>query len=200
MTLPKRIASLCLVSLVAACASPNADLQELVLPAQPIIQTGYAFLPPNEKGWLVVERTPTLIALAKRGSGTDESYVIRSSLVRLAPYQSREDFVRQFRETQGEDMDPKRHKVLTHEAEFEDGRGTDCAKSRLLAEDNAALKADGSKGFMTMEIVSLSCAHPKDRTVGVFVGYSQRYHPGKRDPALDAKSAAVLNSIEFLSR
>lgn len=200
MTLPKRIAWPCLVLLATGCASPNADLQELLLPPQPIIQTGYSFVPPGERGWLVGERNPTRTVLMKRGSAADETYVIQSTLVRLAPYQSREDFVRQFRENQGQDMDPQRHKVLKHEAAFEDGRGTDCAKSRLLAEDSAALKANGSKGVMTMEIVSLSCAHPKDRTVGVFVGYSQRYHAGHRDPALDAKADAVLNSIEFLGR
>jgi hypothetical protein len=188
------------VWLVAACAAPNADLQELLLPPQPIIQTGYSFLPPNEKGWLVGERSPARTVLMKRGTGTDETYVVQSMLLRLAPYRSREDFVNQFRESQGQDIDPARHKVLRHDAAYEDHRGTDCARSHILAEDNAAAKADGSKGTMTMEIVSMACAHPKDKSVGVFLGYSQRYHAGRRDKALDAKAAAVLDSMEFIGR
>jgi len=50
---------------------------------------------------------------------------------------------------------------------------------------------------MILENVALSCIHPKDKTFGLSVTFSQRYYPGHRDNALFEKAASVLTSVEF---
>jgi hypothetical protein len=50
---------------------------------------------------------------------------------------------------------------------------------------------------MVLEVLSLTCAHPKAKNLGISVIYSQRYYPGQRDVAFTEKATSILNSIEF---
>ena len=50
---------------------------------------------------------------------------------------------------------------------------------------------------MVLEALALTCAHPKDQSVGVTVVYSRRYYPDKQDPGFLEKALTVLDSVEF---
>lgn len=182
---------------VISCASPGPKFQEIQLPPTRIAQKGYSLVPLNEKGWLVKGRNPVQLALGKRAENPDESFVIQTTLVKIGPYKTKEDFVRLVKDSQAQDMDPQRHKILKHDVTAYTEKATECAKSHSISEDNAAVRASGNKGVMILEVLSLSCAHPKDKSVAVFVGFSQRYYAGHRDSAFMDKASTVLSSLEF---
>ena len=50
---------------------------------------------------------------------------------------------------------------------------------------------------MILEIVQLSCRNPHDAGTVTYLGYSQRYEPGQRDPHFMDKGMQILDSLEF---
>lgn len=187
----------CCSLLVISCTSVPPRFQEVPVPPTRIVQKGYSLVPLNEKGWLVGSRNPVQLALGKRAENPDESFVIQTTLVKIGPYKTREDFVRLVKESQAKDTDPQRHKILQHDVTAYTEKATECAKSHSTSEDNAAARAPGNKGVMILELLAFSCAHPKDKSIVVFLGFSQRYYPGHRDSAFFDKAITVLNSLEF---
>ena len=85
-----------------------------------------------------------------------------------------------------------KHEVVTYP-----NKGTDCTKSHMAAEDLGAAKKVGKTGVMVQEALTLTCAHPKDKDVGINIGYSQRYYPGQGDPRFLEKATSILDSVEF---
>jgi len=67
-----------------------------------------------------------------------------------------------------------------------------------VTEDNAAVKRTSTPGIMILEVMSMTCAHPKNTSLGVAVVYSHRYYPGQADPSFGEKAAQILSSVEFL--
>jgi hypothetical protein len=67
----------------------------------------------------------------------------------------------------------------------------------LVVEDQKTVKRSSRQGNMVMEMLTMTCAHPKDKRVGVNVVYSERYYPGERDPRLDIRTKEILNGLQF---
>lgn len=177
-----------------ACATTRP--QEIKLPPSRIFQTGYSVLPLNESGWLIGIRNQTRLVLGKKSENPDETYIVYATLVRIGPYTSKEDFLRVIKDSQEKD-NPQRFKIVKDELTAVTYKSTDCAKSHRVSEDNAAYRASGNTGVMTLESISLSCAHPKNKGIAIDVGFSQRYYSGHRDSAFSDKANAILNSLEF---
>jgi len=169
-------------------------LPELRLPPERLVQPGYSLLPPNEKGWVVVRRDPGRLQLAKRGDARDTTVAIQGGLVQLPASKDSADFVQVIKDGQAKDTDPRRFKMLTHDVVALPGKGTECAKSHAVAEDRSIVRKSGP---MILELLGMTCAHPRDPRIGVDVGYSERYNPGERDPAFLDRAEAVLGSVEF---
>ncbi len=154
-------------------------------------------MPLNEKGWLIVGRNRYQLTLAKEGANTDESIIIQATPFRLLEFRSTEEFVRLIKEGQARDTDSERFDVKRYEVTAYPKKGSDCAKSYLLTEDNAAVRKSGRSGSMILEALTLACAHPEDRKIGISITYSHRYYPGQGDPEFREKAMSVLKSIEF---
>ena len=121
----------------------------------------------------------------------------RAILFKLPPFKTNEEFVRVIKEAEAKNINPERLKLIKHEVVSDPNKGTDCTKSHMAAEDHAAAKKVGKTGIMVQEAFALTCAHPKDKGVGVNVGYSHRYYPEQRDPMFLEKATSVLDSVEF---
>jgi len=50
---------------------------------------------------------------------------------------------------------------------------------------------------MVLEALALTCAHPKDQSVGVTVVYSRRYYPDQGNSEFLEKALSVFNSLDF---
>jgi hypothetical protein len=171
--------------------------ESVELPPKPLFLNGYSLMPLNEEGWVIGKRTSYVVALGKYGKNPDQTFVISALLIKLSPFQTTEEFVRQVKEGQTQDTDPKRFTTIKHEVISYPHNGAECTRSHGVLVDHAAAKRSGQPGDMNLEMLTLLCAHPKDKRVGVNVFYSQRSYPGQEDPAFLEKATTVLNSVEL---
>jgi hypothetical protein len=197
MKILQRFGMLCTALVITSCASMQPQLPEVQIPPERISQKGYSLMPLNEKGWLIAGRNAYQLALVKRGENPDETFAIQAIPFRLSAFKTNEEFVRLIKGGQAKDTDSQRFKIVKHEVTSYPKNGTNCAKSYMVTEDRAAVKRSGKSGDMVLEALTLSCAHPKDKNVGISIIYSQRYYPEQRDSAFVEKATSVLNSIEF---
>lgn len=191
------IIMLCITLVIASCASTQQKFVEVKIPPERIYQNGYSFVPLNEKGWKIVGRNQYQLALAKGGDNPDETFAIQAIAFRLSEFKSNEEFVRIIKEGQSKDTDPKRFKIVKHEVTSYPMNGTDCAKSHLITEDHAAVKRSEKSGDMILEVLTLTCALPSDKRIGISIVYSQRHYPEQGDAAFADKATSILNSVEF---
>lgn len=182
---------------ITACAPKQPKLPELQVQPERIVQKGYSLVPLNEKGWIVAGRNQYQLALVKAGVNPDESIAIQAMTFKLSEFKSTEEFVRLIKEGQAKNADPQRFAIKEHEVVAYPKKGSNCAKSHLVTEDNAAVKRSGKSGSMILEALTLSCAHPKNENVVVEITYSHRYYPGQGDAAFIEKATSVIDSAEF---
>lgn len=172
--------------------------QALPYPPQRIFQNAYSFMPPGELGWLVLARDAHQLAFARQGGNPDETYGIQGRLFRLPAHGSSEEFVQIIRQGLAAEADDKRFRILKHDVSADTSQQTRCARSHFVAEDSAAVKRTATPGTMILEVMTLSCAHPKNRDFAVTLVYSHRYYPGQADASFAEKAARLLSSLEFL--
>lgn len=183
---------------LAACSSMMPRPQQLPYPPQRVFQNAYSFMPPHEPGWLVLARDAHRLAFARHGSNPDETYGIQGRLFRLPAYGSSEEFVQIIRQGLAAEADDKRFQILKHDVSADTSQQTSCARSHFVAEDSAAVKRTSTPGTMILEVMTLSCAHPKNRDFAVTLVYSHRYYPGQADATFAETATRLLSSLEFL--
>lgn len=195
----RHLAILLLASLLSACGGPRlAQTPELPQPPQRIVQYGYSFMPPNEPGWHVAGRDGNRIVLGRFGPSTDETVAIVAGNATGVRLESRAAFERYVRQHMARDAAPNaRFGERKSELTMLRYRGANCARAHITALDHQARRRSGQKGDMTLEIMQMFCRHPDNAGVVTYLGYSQRYTAGHRDPGFDAKAARLLNSLKF---
>jgi len=181
----------------ASCVSTRPSGQEVQLPPQRLTQEGFSLMPLNEEGWVINRRKSNLVILGKYGKNPDQTFAISAGLIWMPPFKTTEEFVRLVKEGQAQDTDPKRFTTIKHEVTSYPRNAAECAKSHWVGVDHAAAKRSGQPGDMNFETLTLLCAHPKDKKIGVNIFYSQRSHSGQEDPKFLEKAIAVLNSVEL---
>jgi hypothetical protein len=182
---------------LASCAS-TPGRWEVPIPPEPILQSGYSVTPLNEKGWYVREQNLQHLSIGKYGEYKDQTFAIDGLLVRLPAFKTIEELISVVKEPQTTFPNPQRFTMLKYEIAAYPKKGPDCVKSHSVMIDHAAANRSGTPGDMEIEAVFLVCAHPKDKSVGVQVMYSQRHWPGQGDPRFLEKAMAVLDSVEFI--
>ena len=202
MDLLRKLGMLCAALAVASCAPVQPrfpeKFQEVQIPPERISQKGFSLVPLNEKGWVITGRSASGLVLGKVGVTPEENVIIRAILLlKLPAFKTNEEFVRSVKEAEVKNINPERLKIIKHEVVTYPKIGSDCAKSHSVIEDHGATKKVGKTGVMVQQALTLTCAHPKDKGVGVSVGYSHRYYPEQRDPRFLEKATSVLESVEF---
>lgn len=183
---------------IISCAAMQPKFQDVNVPPEKISLMGFSFLPLNEKGWKILGRNQYQIALAKYGENQDETFAIQTIPTKLPTYKTEDDLALIVKEGQIKDTDLKRFKIVNHDVKVYKEKGTDCVISHLETEDHAAAKKSWKIGYMILEVETLTCAHPKDKGIGVNLIYSHRYYPENKNEKFSEKAISVLNSIEFL--
>jgi len=193
----KRLLGIALIGL-AACHTMQKPPPDLPYPPQRIFQNAYSFMPPAEFGWKTLVRNPHQLALARAGSTPDETFAIQARMFALPAFSTSEEFVEIIRKGLAEQAADARYNVLRHDVGADSLVQASCARSHFVAEDHAAVKRTAMPGVLVLEVMTLSCAHPKNRNWGVTLVYSHRYDQAHADSKFTEKAAAFLSSLEFL--
>lgn len=196
----KRLAlPLLLILANPAHAQLAPEPQDIQVPPGRLFQKGFSLMPPNEKGWQINQRSPYQLMLDKPGSGPDETLMIQALVVRLPPFKSSEEFVQQVKEVQVNDINLTRVSLMKYDLRPYVKKGRNCVRSHIAAEDRGAFERPDNHGKKLMaEVVSLICAHPGNRQIGINVTYAHRYYAGgKDDPVFLEKADKLIDSVKF---
>jgi hypothetical protein len=197
LTLP--LASLLLLTFASsAYAQMEPESQDLQIPPGRLFQKGFSLTPLDEKGWKITQRNPYQLILSKPGKNPDEEFVIQALVMKLPLFKSSEAFVQQVKEVQVNGINLTRVALLEYGLNRHIKTGKNCVRSHISAEAPAASgRSSGKTEKMISEAVSLTCAHPKKKQVGINVTYAYRYYPGKKDPAFLEKAEKLIASLKF---
>lgn len=188
MNLTMPLASLLLLTSVSsAYAQMEPESQDVQVPPGRLFQKGFSLTPLNEKGWKITQRNPYQLMLDKPGKNPDEEFVIQALVMKLPPFKSNEDFAQQVKEIQVNGINLTRVALLEYGLNHYMKTGKHCVRSHI----------SGKSEKMITEAVSLTCAHPKNKQVGINVTYAYRYYPGKKDPVFLEKAAKLIDSLKF---
>jgi len=181
--------------LLAGCAPRMAELPQ---PPKQIVQYGYSFMPLDEPGWKVAARDGNRLILGKVGESRDETVIIMAGNVAIPHFKTTAEFEAYVRKRQLQDTGPSgRFSVQRQALVMVQHDKADCARTHFVSIDHEAKKRSRKPGDMVLEVVQLTCHHPDNDGTATFLGYSQRYYPGSRDPAFDAKGERLLQSLHF---
>lgn len=197
LTLP--FASLLLLTFISsAYAQMEPESQDVQVPPGRLFQKGFSLTPLNEKGWKITQRNPYQLMLDKPGKNSDEEFVIQALVMKLPPFKSSEDFVQQVKEFQVNGINLTRVALLGYGLNRYVKTGKNCVRSHISAEQpTASGRLSGKSEKMITEAISLTCAHPKNKQVGINVTYAYRYYPGKKDPVFLDKAEKLIASLKF---
>lgn len=173
------------------CAQITPPPQNQV-PLERLFQKGFSIMPPNEKGWQINQRNPYQLMLDKPGIGPNESLMIQALITRLPPFRSNEEFAQQVKEVQASDINLARVALTKYDLRPYVKKGKNCVRTHIAAEERG-----GAEKKVMAEVVSLMCAHPRNKQIGINVTYAHRYYAGQKDPVFLEKAEKLLDSVKF---
>ena len=186
--------ALAAASLCAGCAGggkPSNDLK----PGQPLLLEGYSFMPPADDGWMIVERGPDHIVLAKPGKYAGEAHSVRSARVPVPQSPATLVLVNHVRALEVAALPAPRFRIRTLEVEPAETDVATCARAHVLAEDREPGGTTGPIVAVLLESFSLTCREGDRPGSAVRLGYMHRAFPEDRDPGLRARAQAVTDSL-----
>lgn len=192
------IAALALL-ILTACGGPPLKPGELALPPKRLEQRGFSFLPPNEPGWLVAQRTPQLLSLAKPGVMEGDTSTVQAAYLPLPQFGSAQELTRYVKNTREKEAPSPRFHVMLHEISAQSVGGAQCALSHLLVQDREPSSASRTVAAVLIETLALVCPHPKNPALGIALTYTHRSYPEDQDGAFVDRGIAVLSTLQFSS-
>lgn len=186
--------AICAALLLAACALKSDKPMRFEL-------QGFSIAAPatvaGEKQWSVANRTPDLLILGRPGNFESEVFTVQAAVVRLPALASPDALLQHVKAAQQRELDPKRFRILKHELGLHPVDGESCALSHIEAVDRAIPGTSGPTANMMLETLTLTCAHPKDRSTGINVTYSHQHFPEDKDPRFVERGSAILGGLRL---
>ena len=136
-----------LALLLAGCGPRLAQMPELPQPPQRIVQYGYSFMPPDEKGWHVAGRDGNRIILGRFGPSADETVAIMAGNALTPRLNSRQDFDQFVHAQMARDAESGpagRFTDQTTEMQMLRHAGADCERVHQTAVDHQAKRRDAA--------------------------------------------------------
>jgi len=194
MKLPIALTYILVALLLAACASKSDKPQRFEL-------RGFSVTTPavveGERPWSVGKQTPDLLVLGQPGEYESEIFIVQAAVIRLPALASPDALMQHVKAMQQRELDPKRFRILKHELSLQSVDAESCALSHVEAADRATPGTTGPAANMMLETLTLTCAHPKDRSTGINVTYSHQYFPEDKDPRFMERGNAILQGLRL---
>ena len=191
---------LVLASIVGGCSAMLSKSGELTTPPQRLQLGGASFLPPNETGWFVAQRSPQVLTLIKPGRLEGDTYLIEASLLTVKRLGSTAELTRFFKAAREKDASPPRFRLKSHALSEQNIGGAQCVMSYMLAEDREPNVAQNIYTAMLLETSAVICPQPGDAGTSIVLNYSHRSYPEDQDRALQARARSVLDTLQFAER
>lgn len=180
----------------------NQLSEDISRPASPKLVTiqnhGFTVSFDKSEGWELSHRTPTMLAIKKKGLSSGESMVGSGQIYRLPKFSSDEEFLKLTREQRisSYGSNPQLLNMNMSEAITKLKATTCIAYSyRYIVKD--AKLTDGSRKDMNFANEGLRCIHPENETIGLDIGFSTRYFDKLDEPRYLDAADNFHNNISF---
>ncbi|HZP94093.1 MAG TPA: hypothetical protein VFB20_14605 [Burkholderiales bacterium] len=183
--------------ILAGCGGPSLKPGELELPPKRLEQRGFSFLPPNEPGWLIAQRSPQLLALAKPGAMEGDTSTVQAAYLPLPQFDSAQELTRYVKNAREKEAPSPRFHVMLHEISAQSVGGAQCALSHMLVQDREPNSASRTVTAVLIETLALVCPHPKNPSLGIALTYTHRSYPEDQDSGFVERGIAVLGTLRF---
>jgi hypothetical protein len=169
-------------------------------PSARMFNSGFSVVPPQEKGWLIMDRDAYRLVLVKQGANRDESYAAVASLVLLpADLDNREIFFEHIRKARSKALESEGFRVLSNRDFLFDEKGEYCVRYRSETEEMNGSKDAGAEAPLIHETIGFYCRHPDETNVAVNAEYAYRHRVVDADPELETKADRFLKAVNFES-
>ncbi len=186
--------TLLMLAALAGCALPGGSNSEL---SQRVEQNGYSFLPPDESGWFIANRSVNRITLGKAGRVEGQSYVIEGSHLPLGKVSNPTQLTELIAEINKRDLPTPRFRVRQFDASEMSIDGASCVMTHLLVEDREPDTGTNVVTAMLVESMGSVCIHPGSKDLGIVLTFSHRSFPEDRDRGFEAYAQSVLLTQKF---
>lgn len=156
--------------------------------------TGVSVLPPQEKGWQVLERSKTNLVLGKKGPTSSSTYIAIVTLFKLPKLETEYEFLEYISKMKEAQQPKEKFRLIKDKKEMIRGGTNHIIKYHAIAEDKVATAKFGDKTQL-LEIIGYTGQHPSNHSIGVDLGYSFRHQAGAEDVNFEEKANAFLDQI-----
>jgi len=191
-----RIATLIMFYVLSGCAIPGSADPDL---SKRLEQNGYSFMPPDQTGWFIAERTSDRVALAKVGRVEGQAYLIEGAQLALDDVSTSAQLTRFADDLFKHDLPPPRFRIRQQDISETSIAGAQCALSHIVAEDREPEIASNVMTAMLVESAGTVCMHPMTPGLGITLNFTHRSFPEDRDKAFEAYAESVLRTQQFSS-
>jgi len=185
--------------ILLACVPTQQQIKTayVQLPPERSYHRGFSLIPLNEDGWIINQKDYNWLILGRYGSSQEETYVISTDIWGPPTVNSQSEFFETIKENQTRNLDTTRYTRIDFDVKPYPKKGEYCARIYIKTEDNAAVTHGGVVDHMILEMLALSCRHPKNTNMAIDVTYSHRHFPEKSDPLFSKKAEVLFDSVEF---
>ena len=182
------------LSALTGCALPGSGDPDL---SKRIEQNGYSFMPPDQTGWFIADRSPNRVALAKAGRVEGQSYLIEGTHLELDKVSTTTQLVKFTDDLLSRNLPPPRFRIRQHDISDTRIADAQCALSHIVVEDREPEVASNVVTAMLVESAVTICMHPTTPGLGISLNFTHRSFPEDRDKAFEAYAESVLRTQQF---
>jgi len=179
---------------LAGCALPGSGDPDL---SKRLEQNGYSFMPPDQDGWFIADRSTNRVALAKAGRVEGQSYLIEGTHLALDEASTSTQLTRFTDDLLSRNLPPPRFRIRQHEISDTRIAGAQCALSHIVVEDRDPGVASNVVTAMLVESVGTICIHPTTPGLGISLNFTHSSFPEDRDKAFSSYAESVLRTQQF---
>ena len=188
------VAILIVFAALAGCAIPGRPDPAL---SERLEQNGYSFMPPDESGWFIAERSSNRVTVARLGKVEGQTYLIEGAPLALDGLSTPARLTGFVEDLHKRDLPPPRFRIREYDISELRIAGAQCALSHIVAEDREPETASNVVTAMLVESVGTVCIHPTNAQLGIALNISHRSFPEDRDRAFKAYAESLLKTQQF---
>ena len=186
-------AAVILIAALTGC-DPNKTNDEL---SERLEQDGYSFMPPDEPGWFIAQRSADQVTLLKAGRVEGESFLIEAAHVALDKLSGTDELGPFTEETHIKTFPRPRFRVREHDVSDLQVAGANCAMSHVVAEDRDPGTGSNVVTAVLVDAVGTICRHPSRPNLGIAMNITHRSFPEDRDRGFEARGLTILQTQQF---
>jgi len=186
-----------LICIISISLLSCAGTETIINTSEIISGKGYSLLPPQEEGWMILNKGNNGISMSRKGENIDETYAVVIELIELPGTITSRGLLDTFVELlQKQQFASERYEIVELK-NIPDPERKACTKSFWIEKDFGAKRMSGTQDPMLIRAYDLYCVHPHNKAYLAMIGYSHRYYAGNEDLIFTQKAFDFFKNVSL---